>query len=371
MKKIGLIKLVLGLTLAASGAFAVGSAVSNKKAEPVEAATLSSYSKIYRFTAPANNWGDTCYVHIWGSSTTSNNTTWPGTNISSCYSYNESSRKVFVFATNVTDYSKIIFHNNSGWQTNDITIGSNTAWYLDSGNDASAWTPTNQTYYVYDYDNKFGGNAKCYAWQSGGSLINAAYPGVSMTKVANSSGNLYSISLDPAFDEFKVGIGDSANTGDQWINQKHGQCFCWWETSTGTWSNDLDWVKAHDWVENTMHIRDIPTSNNNDTNACRGNNGYYTKAKNAYNSFSASIKSKAKDTDHFSSATARFSAWAAANGETATWNGSNVSINGARASLLSSTNIENTNTVAIIVIISLVSVTAIGGFFFIRKRREN
>ena len=34
-------------------------------------------------------------------------------------------------------------------------------------------------------------------------------------------------------------------------------------------------------------------------------------------------------------------------------------------------NSQNTNTIAIIVIISLVSVTAIGGFFFIRKRKEN
>ena len=32
---------------------------------------------------------------------------------------------------------------------------------------------------------------------------------------------------------------------------------------------------------------------------------------------------------------------------------------------------KNTNTVAIIVIISMVSVTAIGGYFFLRKRKEN
>ena len=32
---------------------------------------------------------------------------------------------------------------------------------------------------------------------------------------------------------------------------------------------------------------------------------------------------------------------------------------------------ENTNTIAIIVIISLVSVTAIGGYFFIRRRKVN
>lgn len=44
-------------------------------------------------------------------------------------------------------------------------------------------------------------------------------------------------------------------------------------------------------------------------------------------------------------------------------------IGGARV-LLSNVTKENTNTVAIIVIISLVSVTAIGGYFFLKKRRE-
>ena len=42
-----------------------------------------------------------------------------------------------------------------------------------------------------------------------------------------------------------------------------------------------------------------------------------------------------------------------------------------RVSLLMNIIGENTNTVAIIVIISMVSVTAIGGYFFLRKRKEN
>jgi hypothetical protein len=46
-------------------------------------------------------------------------------------------------------------------------------------------------------------------------------------------------------------------------------------------------------------------------------------------------------------------------------------IGGQRIGLLPLTNSNNANTVAIIVIISLVSVTAIGGYFFLRKRKEN
>ena len=44
---------------------------------------------------------------------------------------------------------------------------------------------------------------------------------------------------------------------------------------------------------------------------------------------------------------------------------------GAKASPLSLFSNGNTNTVAIIVIISMVSVTAIGGYFFLKKRKEN
>ena len=43
----------------------------------------------------------------------------------------------------------------------------------------------------------------------------------------------------------------------------------------------------------------------------------------------------------------------------------------ANISLLTLLNNVNANNVAIIVIISMVSVTAIGGYFFLRKRKEN
>ena len=46
------------------------------------------------------------------------------------------------------------------------------------------------------------------------------------------------------------------------------------------------------------------------------------------------------------------------------------SVSGSRI-LLPVTSNQNSNTIGIIVIISIVSVTAIGGFFFIRKRKEN
>ena len=366
MKTKGLVKLLVGLTLAASGAFAVGNNLSHKKAESVDASSISSYSKIYRFTAPAEYWGSTVYVHAWGSGTSSNNTTWPGIDLSSEFSYNESSRKVYTFATNVTDYQYLIFHNNNGWQTDNITIGSNTAWYLDGGNSPGTWTPSNQTYYFYDYTNQFSGNPTVKGKQSNGSLDSGNY--IAMTKVANTS-QVYSVTLDPAFDQFAIKNG-AVSSGDIWINQNRGHTYCNWDPTPG-WGDNLNYVKAHDWALQTMHLRDVSTTNNNDTGACRGNSGYYQKAKTDYNSFSSAIKTEISKLGEWNDAKARMSAWATANGETASWSGTTLTISSARTSLLPTTNTENTNAIAIIIIISLVSVTAIGGFFFIRKRKEN
>lgn len=366
-----LLKSFFGLTLGV--AFSLGVAASlnaNKKAvtNTAEAATPSSYSKIYRFTAPAEYWGNTVYVHAWGSKTSSNDMEWPGINLSNEYSYNESSRKVYTFATNVSDYTYLIFHNNNGWKTDNITIGNNTAWYLDSGNTPGTWTPTNQTYYLYDYRNLFGGAAKCYAWQSGGSLNNGDYPGVAMTSVQYGSGQLYSITLDPAFDKFKLGIGDSSNTGDLWINQKRGQCYCFWESNPG-FSEDLNWVKAHDWANNTMHIRDITTSTGGDTGACRGDSGYYQKAKTAYNSFSDDIKAQFQYVDEYEDAQTRFSAWAKANGETASFSGTTLTISSARSFVPFSLSGDN-NTIIVLAAICSLGILSVGVYYFFKKSKK-
>ena len=189
-----------------------------------------------------------------------------------------------------------------------------------------------------------------------------------MTKVQYGSGQLYSISLDPAFDMVKFGVGDSANTGDQWCNQKRGQTFCWWDAGNGSWSNDLDWVKAHDWIYQTLHMRDIQQTDTSDSGACRGANGYYQKAKNAYQNYSASIKTKMSEDDLWNAAKTRFSNWATANGETATFNGTTLIVSARKSILL---NASTTTNVALLVVLSLVAISGIGGFIFIYKKRKS
>ena len=58
MKTKGLVKLLVGLTLAASGAFAVGSGLSNKKAEVVEAAVTNGAKRFNILIHPSSWWKD-------------------------------------------------------------------------------------------------------------------------------------------------------------------------------------------------------------------------------------------------------------------------------------------------------------------------
>ena len=374
--------------LAVAGLFGATSAVVSQKIneEPVVekagAATPSSYTKVYRFTVShdfGSDVGNHIYLHAWGSS--GGDTEWGKFITLSDYSYNENSERVYTYATNYTytGFQIIQYYDNPTYhRSSDIVVGSNTAWSWSPGGDysqtaASPWTPTNQTYYLYDYRNLFGGNAKCYAWQSNGSLNNGSYPGVAMTAVQYGSGQLYSITLDPAFDEFKLGIGDSSNTGDLWINQHRGACYCFWETNPG-WSTDLDWVKAHDWALNTMHIRDIPTSNNDDTGACRGSGGYYQKAKTAYDNFSSSVKAKFADITEYGDAQTRFVAWAKSNGKTASFSGTTLTVNAIRdfSPLRTLGDESNISTVIIIAAssVALLSVAALSVLVIKKKKNK-
>ncbi len=103
---------------------------------------------------------------------------------------------------------------------------------------------------------------------------------------------------------------------------------------------------------------------------CLGLTGPYMTAKTALNSGEfASHKSNFQSSSDsiVANARLRYEAWARAYGDTTPYQ----TTVGNSAKLLSSLLGESSNTVAIIVIISMVSVTAIGGYFFLRKRKEN
>ena len=94
---------------------------------------------------------------------------------------------------------------------------------------------------------------------------------------------------------------------------------------------------------------------------------YYPIAKQAWNAMSDDEKLYVDEEQPL--AYARLVAWAAYHGETI--NGSYNIVSASRISILNTTLGKNSNTVAIIVIISMISVSCIGGYIFLRKRKEN
>lgn len=81
------------------------------------------------------------YIHYWGAS--SGNTSWPGNNMNSNKAYTNEYNQDVLYYVITTNHTKVIFHNNSGTQTGDTTLGSNSCFYFNGANNAAGtWTPS-------------------------------------------------------------------------------------------------------------------------------------------------------------------------------------------------------------------------------------
>ncbi len=361
------------------GAFA-GFSLSKESAKPAEVeATVITSGNIYRFTQN-QGWSGDVYAYAYGGSADSMN--WPGVKLG--FAYNSGNEKVYVYPTSGTP-GTIIFHNYSNARATVNPSSSNKAWYMtgDAGTstdgqenyNTSTWTPTNNTYYFYDYHNSFKTTGLCaYAYGSGHGYENHGWPGVAMSVVSGSSGHLYSISVDPMFDKLIINNnnnGKQTSIDNDWTNKKSGQCLAAYteDAMPTSWSTDMDDIYANDWVFQFMHFREISTSDNTDTSACKGSTGYYQKAKTAYQSYSPAIKTKISGYGEWGDAQARLSAWARANGETVTFSGTTLTINAVKIPYVDVTN--NASTTIIVIVISSIALAAIGGYFLFRKKKEN
>ena len=380
MKKVGLIKLLVGLTLAASGAFAVGSAVSHKKVESVGAAfadkDITDGTLEIRFTRPSDWGNNTVCIHTWNEG--GSGTTWPGNAMTYLWD-NEYGESVWSWSPSSSAhlYGNIIFNNNNNGKQSD-TLQSPTvskAYWYNSG-----WKNDNvetMDIYLYDYDNKFNGSVSIHAWRDGTTFANDTWPGKTATKLSSvaTNGLVYKFNLSNRYNRVIFSNNGSDQTAD--LTPTGNYCYVMANDGTtlsgkNTWWDNINYVLAHNFAQNTMLLRSLSTSDNSSTSYCSSR---YSIAKTHFNALMASGYNNESRVlnelnTNFPNAMSRLSAWATANGETLNTTTGTLSINN-RVSFIGSSNLENTNTIAIIVIISLVSVTAIGGFFFIRKRREN
>ena len=104
-----------------------------------------------------------------------------------------------------------------------------------------------------------------------------------------------------------------------------------------------------------------------------GGKGYYDLAEARYNSTEFGDAARLEFATHndFAKARERFQAWARANGKSITFNQETGAIEyNTRSITLPTIFGESSNATAIVVIVSVVSLTAIGGYFFLKKRRE-
>ena len=127
-----------------------------------------------------------------------------------------------------------------------------------------------------------------------------------------------------------------------------------------------DRAAVQDFVRDYMHMNDYdPAMDNSQGNdSCLGVSGYYMTAKGALANLSETQIALFQSDSEFDNAQARYEAWARAYGDSTPYA---VTVGSARAINALSDN----GALMMIIIISLVSVTAAGAYFYLRKKKEN
>ena len=117
-----------------------------------------------------------------------------------------------------------------------------------------------------------------------------------------------------------------------------------------------------DFIAKRMHP-EIPASNNNDTGACRGENGYYAKAKASLAELTDEQENIFKTNVNYADMKARYNAWAAAAGDN----------NPYRTSIISKTNsfVDSNNSFVTLAIVFVMSISCVGLLLVIKKRKSN
>ena len=379
MKKVGLIKLLVGLTLAASGAFAVGSAVSYKKAESVDAYTVTNRTVYYAvdssvvgsYTVKLNaNVGDN---NTWEQSTmTKTNKTFHGMDIyqgtfperyggvdgMQFQLYNGSTwvsqqQPITSWAVTSVYSGKLYVHGIEGttgfktyaYDTSSVTI------YVDGFD----WS--NMYFHVYDDICDYYGGWPGYQTGfkdsnlnfNGGKLQSFTFPIISgkNTKfIYNDNGSHQSDAFTPTNNSYY------RHNGSAWVEE----------------TGDLATAAAFVWDLNTARMAVTASGSTKAYSICGLTASTWVSRYNSLSTAKSYVDSATIFT--YKNASSSGADTTVTFAEIMVELSSRASGGSSGSALLGFTN-ENTQNITIIVIISLVSVTAIGGFFFIRKRREN
>ena len=228
---------------------------------------------------------------------------------------------------------------------------------------------------VYVFD-KYGTNLNSYhfahIYNSQGQ--STTWPGASMSTYEGTT-HVYKVSYWVGMETviFNNKHGEGNNEGTQSIaytlSNVAGKCLVLdGSVTSGEWDDTL-WIapETAKFIENNMHFQNFAEDDQSDGTACKGNNGYYAKAKAAYQA--SSFASFREELCGLNFVVERLQAWARANGET--FDPSNGTFSASNQTIAIIENNGETNTAIIIVVVSTLSLVALGGFFFIKRRKES
>lgn len=159
------------------------------------------------------------------------------------------------------------------------------------------------------------------------------------------------------------GNGDSYDAGDDFVVTGDVTLYAIWHRT------DKDIVDQFVGVELHFDVDFVSIHNNDDTDACRGETGYYQVAKVAFNSLTSDQKELFCENSSYANARARLNAWAVANGETL--NTSTYQLQKASRVVAPLEEIKSNNYSITIVIVSLVSLIAICSFALLKNKKKD
>ena len=405
MKKMSLVKILVGLTLAASGAFAVGSALSNNKSQGVDADSapyVGSISVVFEEIGAGNNW-----AYYWDS----------GNAKVAFYAFNNTNNKTYGWSSMVTTTAGTHKYEINYSFSND-PFATDTQFHLVRFNSSHSATPDwndiwnrcdnisfSQLIYVYNNN----GNAGISTQNQAANYINSN-GAANNTRLSfnNTSNECYRKNVSLAKDEqfsikfnnvdyyaLKSGVDSTyftvvgtkikcnvSGTYDLYFDNSSKQL--WVQVDALTEASGF----AHKLIDDTDSICSVDGTGANHGAALA--NVWNPKATpdgtslvEKWNGLTDGAKSEFKNATPVESggtilqeAVYRYYHIMRRYGPTGTtsqvlqaFSGGPNYASAQSFPLVYSIN-ENTNIVAIIVIISLVSVTAIGGYFFIKRRKS-
>ena len=197
------------------------------------------------------------------------------------------------------------------------------------------------------------------------------WPGVEMSVTANTT-NIYEFSYWNVFDTviFNNKVGDSGTqTIDETLTGNAGKCLIleWaYSDQLGKWTSNT-WLSlaAAKFIDKYMKFENANAHQTagDGTGLCR-TSGWYTAARDAFKVLDGPVKTELCGYEMVAN---RLVKWAKANDETFDPSTKTFS----SANVLPITLSNNTNTIAILVVIAMASVATIGCYFFVRRRQQN